>query len=404
MIILAMVLSACQANPLIEDYSIEPTSINIGASRTVARISFALNQPASVDIVLKNGSGSTFVLRQDDIHHVYPSGRHTFLFSGLVQGYILQDEQMPFEVIQRLVPDGDYSVVITAESGRDIAQSDHKLTVRNSITKLPTIDDFAVDPVVITPNEDGIDDAAKIILQLQQDLYQLTVYGVSQGGDAYPIPENESLVPPNSAGIHTYRFDALEQVGEKLHNELFYVIADAFDEYGQHIRWQIPLDVRDVGEVHGYILNGVVTYSPDEVKITETLCFSLTVLNSGDVYMRTIGPWSATTYQDSQNFVSMQYPEDKGSFRIGLDFESSDGQYPYRWAIGTPGVDLVEFENGWYLPPKHTGSVTGCVQFNEVPDINPQYAWLGLIHEQSDPQLVNHRVAPHQIKVVAESE
>ena len=230
------------------------------------------------------------------------------------------------------------------------------------------------------------------------------MYVITPGDEAYPIPEAYGLAPPNAAGNHSYWFDALDILGERNNQRAIFSDSDAYDVFDQHVHWQLPLEVTNVGKVTGYIADGVVTYSGDLVDITETLCFSVTVVNSGNGYMRTIGPWPATIYDDTMNFTTLKYPEDKGAFRIGLDFESTAGQYPFRWALGKPDVDLVQLEGGWYLPPGHTSIVTGCVQFIEMPKINPQYAWVGLIHEQSDPQLVNHRVAPHLMTVISDTE
>ncbi|TFG70041.1 MAG: hypothetical protein E4H27_06450 [Anaerolineales bacterium] len=353
--------------------------------------------------MLKNADGFSYLVRQGDTEKIYPSGRHAFLFNGLVQGYVLPDEKLPFQVIQRLVPDGEYTVVVAADTGRKNAQIEGLLAVDHKFLALPTLSEFSINPGRISPNRDGIHDTAIVTLHLPQDVHQLSVYAISPGEDAYPIPEEYGLAPLNAAGNHTYRFDALEVMGEQLMEGQFMVIADAYDVFEQHIRWQLPLEVTGVGEVAGFILDGAVTYSGDVVGLNDTLCFSLTVLNNGDGYMRTIGPWSATQYQDTMNFTTKKYPEDKGAFRIGLDLESSDGQYPFRWALGTPGVDLVQLEDGWYLPPRRTGTVTGCVRFSVMPKVNPQYAWVGLIHEQSDLQLVNHSVAPHLVKVVPET-
>ena len=133
--------------------------------------------------------------------------------------------------------------------------------------------------------------------------------------------------------------------------------------------------------------------------ISETLCFTLTVDNDSATYIRTTGPWPGTTYRSDQNFNTLGWSEESGVFRVGMDFDTSLRNYPFRWGIGQPGVDLVEIDGNWYLPPKTRSIVTGCLQVVEMPVRNPLYYWTGLIHEDVAIALVNNRVDPNFVTI-----
>ena len=389
-------LNACQEPPLLSDFTINPTIISV-AQKEESMVGFTLSKPAYINLYLTNGS--TYVLRTAESERLYPSGHHTFRFSGVVEGYQDVDENYLFNIVQRLVPNGTYQVTIVAQAGQESAELHHEVTIKDNAGTLPEMSALTVDPEVISPNQDGLDDAVKVTLVLEQDVEQLLIYVVSETGQAYHVPEIEGQARPNSQGLHIFHFDALDVVGDELINGMYAISVNVYDRFGQHINWEFPLEVKEVGEIFGFVVDGAVSYSSDMIPLNESLCFNLTVRNSSTAFMRTIGPWPDTVYQDEMNFVSLNYPEDKGVYRIGVDFESSEGQYPFRWALGTPEIDLVQVDGEWYLPPNSDGSVEGCIEFNRIPDINPQFVWIGLLHEQTKAPLVNHRVAPYLFTV-----
>ena len=133
--------------------------------------------------------------------------------------------------------------------------------------------------------------------------------------------------------------------------------------------------------------------------LSETLCYTLTVENDSHTHIRTTGPWPGTTYRSDQNFNTLGWSEESGVFRIGMDFDTSLRNYPFRWGIGTPGVDLVQIDKYWYLPPHARSIVTGCVQVVELPVRNPLYYWMGLIHEDVEISDVNNRVDPNFVQI-----
>ena len=82
------------------------------------------------------------------------------LFSGVVDGFTLEGEEVSGEVLRRLLPDGEYRWVVEATdvlTGR-VDRIEGTLVITDSDSILPDLWDFTVSPEVFTPNQDGIDD------------------------------------------------------------------------------------------------------------------------------------------------------------------------------------------------------------------------------------------------------
>jgi len=203
------------------------------------------------------------------------------------------------------------------------------------------------------------------------------------------------LTRPNKAGWHTYDYDGGIDAGAQPPPDGDYEIyAEARDAVGQHVVASNTLTLVNAGLPRAYIVNGEVEYSATSLVISDTLCFTLTVENDSDTYLRTTGPWPGAQYRSDQNVNTLGWSEESGVFRVGMDFDTALRDYPFRWGIGTPGVDLVEINGYWYLPPRARSTVTGCTQVIEIPARNPLYFWMGLIHEDVRIANMNNRVDP----------
>jgi hypothetical protein len=123
------------------------------------------------------------------------------------------------------------------------------------------------------------------------------------------------------------------------------------------------------------------------------------VENDSDTYIRTTGPWPGTIYQSDENFNAKGFSEESGVFRIGMDFDTSLRNYPFRWGIGRQNVELVQIDEYWYLPPRARSEVTGCVKIVDIPVRNPLYYWMGLIHEDVEIAAINNRVDPNFLTI-----
>ena len=399
---LMLVLTSCGQKPLLENVAIAPATISPNADGLddVARISFLLNRSARISITFQDAQGQEYVFRPST-----PLGRneepYAVLFPGVVDGFLLSGETHPYQIMKRVLPDGTYTWTMTAttENGETATQTG-TLNIENAESQLPEITGFSVSPKEFSPNQDGVDDRVTINLFLHKDVEELTVYMLDQDGVRHHIPENERSTPLNTAGFHTFDYDGgIDAGAEPPSNGLYTIYAEARDIVGQRVLITDSLTLVNAGRPRAYILNGEIDLKPTTLVISDTLCFTLTVENDSGTYLRTTGPWPGSTYRSDGNFNAAGYAEESGVFRVGLDFDTSLRNYPFRWGIGTPGEDLVQIGEYWYLPPFARAQVDGCVQVVEMPPRVSLYYWAGLIHEDVEITAINNRVDPHLVEI-----
>ncbi len=399
----AAFIVACRPRPLLEQVTVQPSRItpNADGDTDLARIEFRLNQNAQVSFILTDAAGESYTFRPP--RPLAANDRpYTVYFGGVVEGFLLPDEPAPdYEIVQRVLPDGDYVWSLTADAdAQGSATVTGTLSIRDADATLPGIRGFTVSPKTFSPNQDGIDDRAIINLVLEKDVEELRVFLKGDDGIEHPIAEDETVTRPNEAGWHTYDYDGgIDAGSEPPEDGLYEVWAEARDAVGQIVQVSSTLEIVDAGLPRAYIVNGEVDYSATTLVLSDTLCFTLTVENDSDTHLRTTGPWPGTLYQSDQNFNTLGWSEESGVFRVALDFDTSLRNYPFRWGIGQPGVDLVEIDGNWYLPPRARSLVTGCLQIVEVPVRNPLYYWAGLIHEDVQIAAVNNRVNPNYVQI-----
>jgi hypothetical protein len=401
-LLVVLMLSACGKKPLLENVSVAPDTItpNADGQTDLARIAFTLNRNATVSITLYDTRGQTYIFRAPRPLSLSKQP-YTVYFGGVVDGFTLPDEAYDFTILKRMLPDGVYIWEIRAEAEDDeVVATTGMLTIQDADTSLPGIRGFSVSPRTFSPNQDGIDDRTRINLTLDKDVEDLRVYLEGQDGTPHAIAEDERVTRPNEKGWHTYDYDGgIDAGAEPPPDGVYTVYAEARDQMGQRVIVSETLEIVNAGLPRAYILNAEVEYSATSLVISETLCFTLTVENDSSTYLRTAGPWPDTIYRSDQNFNGMGYSEESGAFRIAMDFDTSLRDYPFRWGIGKPDVDLVQIGENWYLPPNTRSQVTGCVQVVEVPVRNPLYYWMGLIHEDVGIASVNNRVDPNYVTI-----
>ncbi len=396
----AVILTSCGRSPLLEDVSFTPDILtpNADGVADVAKIDFTLNRSANVSITIYDQNGRPFIFRSPT-----PAGDETYTvyFPGVVEGYVVPGEVYEFQILKRTLPNGVYTWEILAVTDKgETAKVTGALTIENADTVLPGIHGFSVSPNKFAPNQDGIDDRVQINLFLEKDVESSQVYLEGEDGIPHHIPEDEKLVETNMRGLHSYDWDGgIDAGNEPPEDGMYTLYAHTRDRVGQQVTISNTLEIFNAGMPRAYILNGEVKYSATTMVLSDTLCYTLTVENDSKAHIRTTGPWPGAVYRSDQNFNTLGWSEESGVFRIGMDFDTSLRNYPFRWGIGTPGVDLVQIDDYWYLPPEARSVVTGCVQVVEVPVRNPLYYWMGLIHEDVAIAQVNNRVDPNFVTI-----
>ncbi len=266
-------------------------------------------------------------------------------FGGVVDGYRQPGEASPaYTIVQRMLPDGPYTWALTAKGiGRSPETVTGTLTIREADAAPPGIRGFSVSPKTFSPNQDGIDDRVTINLVLEKDVSELRVYLKGADGLEHPIAENEQLTEPNAAGWHTYDYDGgIDAGSEPPPDGVYELWAEARDEMGQQVQVSTTLELVDAGLPRAYIVNAEVDYSATTLVLSDTLCFTVTVENDSDTYIRTTGPWPGTPYRSDQNFNTLGWSEESGVFRVAMDYRHQPPELPlplgHRPAGGRPGA------------------------------------------------------------------
>jgi hypothetical protein len=182
----------------------------------------------------------------------------------------------------------------------------------------------------------------------------------------------------------------------------YVVTARIEDAVGQVAVATNTLTIKEGGIPRAEIVDGTINFSRSSLLVGETLYFTLTVENYGSVPIRTSGPNPGYIYNLDQNYNVPGFAEESGAWRVGIDFDTSERNYPFRWAVGNP-EDLTARAIGdktyYYLDPGKKVQITGGISMTHKPPRNPLYFWAGLIHEDVEISSVNNRVDPHSITI-----
>jgi hypothetical protein len=383
-------LSACGSKPLLYNARVAPGHItpNADGDTDITLIEYSLSRSADLSIFFIGPDGERHYFR--DAENRAPRDDYTVFFGGVVG--------------DRMLADGTYTWVIeaVAEDGERMEEQG-QLVLSQADTVFPEITKFTISPPEFTPNRDGISDRVQMNLSVEKDVERLQVYLQGEDGVQYPVQEQPGLREPNEKGVHEYDYDAnVDNGAEPPPDGTYTVYAVAEDKVGQRDVATNTLTIAGGGVPRAEILQATVDWSSSSVLLKDTLCFTLTVDNYGPVPIRTSGPPPGTLYEGDQNYNTLSYTVESGAWRIGINYDTSLRDYPYRWAVGEPDQLVTQEVDGqtfYYLPAGERGRVHGCIRILEEPPRNPLYFWAGLIHEDVEISDVNNRVDPESVTI-----
>jgi Flp pilus assembly protein CpaB len=110
--------------------------------------------------------------------------------------------------------------------------------------------------------------------------------------------------------------------------------------------------------------------SPTNTKVGDTLDIKVTVRNTSDKPLQSMGPEPGFTYVQGQTYFTQQYASDPGKWRVALGTAGLDTtELPYRWGLGGD------------LAPGATTTVTGHIKITQ--DFKTTNFWAALVSEPS---------------------
>lgn len=429
-------------SPLIVSAGFDRDTItpNADGDNDLATFSYVLSRTATIELLLIGDNDREFYFREQQIRS---DGEYAVLFSGVVDGFVLDDEEIFGTVERRLIPNGMYTWQLTATTDSDETMIETgTLIIEDGDSPLPIMSVFSVSPSTFTPNQDGVDDRVEINVYLEKDVEALDVFLLGANDVQIPISARVEERKYGEAGRHRYDYEGGIDLGvDPPPDGTYTIVAQAQDSVGQRIRQETELTIDTGGKPYAEIvpqvvgvdiifdvqqysdemlstrsLQGELAAKPDDpealaytqqitVPIGDMLVFMLTLENYGDVPIRTTGPAPGTVYQQDQQAATLGWFDESGAWRVGIQCTTSVTSYPYRWAVGTDD-DLVEVYDETtgntfkYLPAGARVIIWGAVRLTQIEARNPQNCWAGLIHEDVEVSFRNNNVGSRSILIV----
>jgi hypothetical protein len=427
------------ARPLVVSAGFDHTAItpNADGDADVTNFAFELSRPAMISLLLTDASGQVYSIRRDQRT---PSGEYSMAFSGVVDGFLLPDEELESTVERRLIPDGDYVWQFIAQEadGPESYSDSGSLSVSDADADLPLLTGFTISPTVFTPNQDGVADRVAVNAELAKEA---EVIGYLIGPDGTRVYMEPRALENRSGEVGWQEFDyegGVDLGADPPPDGTYEVVIEAQDAVGQRVSVSGELTIELGGKPRAGILGqnagadvvfatapyeeayftdvdttGELIAMPDNpadnrlgqvvVPVGDLLIFKLVVENYGSSPIRTAGPPPGTVYGQRQLPAALGELEQDGVWRVGIECETSQTSYPYRWAVGAFN-DLTQIEDPvsgdfyYYLEPGQRSTVWGAVRLTEVVrSRTTQQCWAGLIHEGVG--IENNRIGARDIKI-----
>jgi Flp pilus assembly protein CpaB len=108
--------------------------------------------------------------------------------------------------------------------------------------------------------------------------------------------------------------------------------------------------------------------SPTNVKVGDTVTVKITIKNTSDKPLQTMGPQPGFTYVQGQTYYTQQFPSQPGKWRVAIGSAGLDStELPYRWGLGAD------------LAPGVSTTVTG--QIKVTADFKATNFWAAIVEE-----------------------
>jgi Flp pilus assembly protein CpaB len=197
----------------------------------------------------------------------------------------------------------------------------------------------------------------------------------SRAGSTVPVPQPTSAAfvtaPPQTRTV-TLAVDP--EAAERLalaedYGHLRYIVRPGNERNQSAV---LPADLATLASpiqvAAGQIISTEI--SPTNTKVGDTLDVKITIKNTSDKPLQSMGPEPGYTYVQGQTYFTQQFASDPGKWRVALGSAGLDTtEMPYRWGLGGD------------LAPGASTTVTGHVKITQ--DFKTTNFWAALVNEPS---------------------
>jgi hypothetical protein len=312
-----------------------PPSPDLRDVRNRMDVQYRLSAPARVWTRIEATDGQRWAIHDGPLRPT--PGEYVLKLDGTVPG--------PGRNERRVLPSGDYRVVLEADAGSGRQQVVVPLLIRDADTHLPEIE-MTVDPDRITPDYDAQNDVTHISYRLARAARVAPFLDrVLADGSLERVWMGEEVRA--EAGERSLDWDGTSN-GQPVPSGSYVLGLRARDQAGNVVERAQPLAVERAGVPDATIVNARI--GPRQMTRGSLLCLDAVVRNTGQTVLRTQGPDPGYVYNSFDTYSSIEdhrYGEHAGYWRVGLSWAGSPSTigatYPYRWGFGhdlNPGEEV----------------------------------------------------------------
>jgi Flp pilus assembly protein CpaB len=197
----------------------------------------------------------------------------------------------------------------------------------------------------------------------------------TRSGSTVPIPApTPASVPVAPAQTRTVTLAVDPEAAERLalaedYGHLRYIVRPGAERSQSSV---LPADLSTLANPIEVAAGQIIAteISPTNTKVGDTIDVKITVKNTSDKPLQSMGPEPGYTYVQGQTYFTQQFASDPGKWRVAIGTAGLDAtEMPYRWGLGGD------------LAPGASTTVTGHIKVTQ--DFKTTNFWAALVNEPS---------------------
>jgi hypothetical protein len=354
--LLVPLLVSCGSTAVVSELDLSATQIVPDGTgvHDEADVGFTLYKRAEVGAMLIGPDGKQYPIRDPQLR---APDRYQIPFRGLVG--------VPGHDWLRVVPDGSYKFVLNVKDLADgkVVTREANIQIKGADTTAPELSDILVNPATFSPNGDGIDDLVTVSYRLSKDA-MVRVFATDTAGGFFLVQAPTKTL----AALHSFEWMGTEAGGNQVLKDGKYNLhLEATDTAGNFTDVVTPVAIENGGTPRAELTD--VRFSPTALAVGMDLQVHMTIKNTGDVPLRTLGPPPGTKYTTSQNYSSFPRPgdpntpmyfEQPGVWRACVSWQNAPQTFPVRWGFFAP-TDATLTSPERQLMPGESVTIDGTI-------------------------------------------